>query len=166
MPTTKIQCQGSERTKSPFCPWLALWDCPTTMTQDLVSAQPSAISPCPSNAVGVLVSLSLSPSQPCLAWTLWVWTHFLACPQTCLCQYRPAQQSRDCVWPWLFSPDLMLSQTRGSLPSFSLDLPYCCELAWRCSLMAETGCFLQACPAPLAGVLAGEVPVPGAVLLH
>lgn len=32
--------------------------------------------------------------------------------------------------------------------------------------MAETVSFLQACPAPVTGLLAGEVPGPGTALLH
>lgn len=80
--------------------------------------------------------------------------------------YGPAQQSWVLSDPGYFYQTWSCSRLVNRLPSFTLDLPYYHEPAWRCHFVAETGCSLQACPAPLAGLLAGEIPVPRAVILH
>lgn len=112
-------------------------------------------------------SLSLSPpSQPCLAWTLLVWTiSRLVFRPVLSVQSCPAITGLALTLVILTRPD-PVPDLWMDFPALPLDLPHRCEFAWRCSLAAETGCFLQACPAPLAGMLAGEVPGPGAVLLH
>lgn len=133
-------------------------------TQDPVSAQPSATSPCPSDAVGVLLSLSPITAMPGVDPV--GLDHFPACLQTCLVSTELPRDHGSGSDPGYSHQTRSCPRLMDGLPSLTLDLPHHCEFAWKCSLGAETGCFLQACPAPLAGMLTGEVPGPGAVLLH
>ena len=52
------RCQGSESTNGPCrpCPASPQASLSPSMAQDPISAQPGAVSPCPSKAAGVLVS--------------------------------------------------------------------------------------------------------------
>lgn len=115
MPTTKIQGQGSKSTNSPFWPWPAPQGVPVPPSQDTGPCFSSAQchQSLPQRCCGS-AALSLSLPHHSHAWRGPCWFGpFPGLSSDLSCQYRAAQRSRVWLWPWLFSPDPILSQTCG-----------------------------------------------------
>lgn len=132
MPTTKFSVRAL-----PFLPLASLLRLPLPRPRT-----PFQLSLVPSVPALVMLqdswSLPPSPSQLCLARTVVVWTHFLACSQAFLVGTDMPSNHGTLSDPEYSHQTKLCPRLMEGLPSFTLHLPYCCKFTWRYNLMAET----------------------------